>query len=169
MKIGTILPHWQQLPSGVDRAWATYQLCDVTRSLFLWDSVSSSGNKYDNAYLTGYGEDQIKAHWYEVPASFSARVWLLLLHTSQGCVLQEEFKWPCSWNTLILLAMWPRISETIPRVLFCLALFLNRLMLVQAYISIKKRITVTIRNLNARCSCYLPGSPRCPLTFWHKT
>lgn len=158
MKIGTIRPHRQQLPSGVDRAWATYQLCDVTRSLFLWDSVPPSGNKNDNAYLTGSGEDQIKTHGCEVPASFSARVWILLLHTSQGCVLQEEFKWPCSWNTLILLDIWPRISETIPRVLFCLALFLNRLMLVQACILIKKPITATIRNLNARRSCYFPGA-----------
>lgn len=44
------------------------------------------------------------------------------------------------WSSLILLTIWPRISETIPYLLFLPVPLLSILMFVQAHILIKKPI-----------------------------
>lgn len=156
MRIGTIWCH-ERLRSNSYVGWTEPRLltsCVMWQGSFLWDSVSSFGNENDNSYLTGYCEGQIKTHGWEVPSLVLIMgVDITSAHKPRLYAFSRTDLRDSFWRSLILLAIWPRTSETIPYVLFCVSLLLNMLMLVQERVSIEKLITVATRNPYARHSC----------------
>lgn len=131
----------------------------MTRDLFLWDSVSSSGSEADDSYLPGCCEDQIRRREASsLVLCPCVGVWVLFSHTSQGCSLQEESEW-LFWGCLILLTVWPRIWDNpIFIVLPCSSLkFASARPSTDSDRKTHSRCYITSRNLCTRHSCYLSG------------